>query len=312
MQREVLHLFLLRSRHLAHSPNTIRTYKERLEPFLWWLDSENLTLDTVGKEHLQAYLARGTVCDETRNGWLRVFRTFFAFLHSESIITHNPARGILVRRVPQKVRQIPSPQELDKLLRSFPDGKSPFCTRRNVLITTLLLDTGVRVSEGLGLRMEDIDLAERRVHISHETAKGRKARVVPMSYDVARMLTVYIVKDRPKWVFARGIDVPQLFVGEEGALTVRAYRQALRRASERSGVKISPHGLRHAHATLWLEEGGDLATLQAQLGHSNIATTSLYLHPSFANMRQKNDEFSPLAQMRRAKLPPMKRRKKPS
>ena len=307
MLQEALALFLRRADELSLTDNTKRHYRTRLGPFLRFLSQRGKEVDTATRDDIQAFLGRTEsldgrhrpVGDDCRNTDLRMLRTFFGYLREEGYIQESPVSRIKFRRTPKRDKALPSVQQLDTLLDSFPSGKSKFLAFRSRVLCMLLIDTGVRIHEAVTLTVGDVDLQEGRVHVKPEVGKGRKERHVPLSTFILKDLTRYILKERPVWMKKRGMVTDALWIGEEGPLTAEAFRQSLRRASQRSGVKTTPHGLRHLKATMYLANGGDLASLQAILGHSSIETTSRYLHLAFGTLKEKNELYSPLAQMKK-------------
>lgn len=317
MLNEALSLFMQRAEELSLTENTKRHYSSRLAPFLRFLRERGKEVDTATRDDIQAFLGRTEsldgrhrhVGDESRNTDLRLLRTFYGYLKEEGYIEVNPVARVKYRRVAKKDKAMPTLQQLEALLQAFSTEKSPFMAFRSRVLTMLLIDSGLRIKEAVSLTVNDVDLQECRIHVLPEVGKGRKERHVPLSSFIIKDLTRYIFRERPMWMKKRDMTTNALWIGEEGPLTTSAYRQALRRASQRSGVKITPHGLRHLKATMYLSNGGDLASLQAILGHSSIETTSRYLHLAFSTLRDKNELYSPLAGMKPPKLASPTKRK---
>ncbi len=282
-------LFLVRCRQAGHSPATLVTYDKTLRQFSEYLKSQG----TESADKVTAAQVYGFVDSEpgrtvaTVNSYIRRLKTLFRFLSEEGYVT--TVLKLRMRKEWPRVRQFPSPKDFSKLLSSFPDGKSPFITCRNQFLTRFLADTGLRIGEACALTLEDVDLRARAVLV--RKGKGNKSRLVALSSTLLPDLVRYL---RERGMHTKD-DNPYVFPGERSQdMTVHAYQQALRRACLRSGVKISPHGLRHYHGTMWAEAGGDLVTLQHQLGHESLSTTARYLHESFDSARAKHDEFTPV------------------
>jgi site-specific recombinase XerD len=131
--------------------------------------------------------------------------------------------------------------------------------------------------------VEDVELNERSGWVLVRRGKGLKERHVPLSKEARKALGAYLEK-RPWWT-----EEAALFVTRTGQrMDVRAVQRMVEAATQRAGIakRVTPHVLRHTFATRFLRRGGDLATLQAILGHANLATTARYLHPDAARVQE--------------------------
>jgi len=249
------------------SSETIREYIGAVERFARYFGKPP---DQLGPDHIRQYqahllherkLAAGTVVAQTAG--LRFFfvRTLKRRFPPDSI----PYPKYTKHRVPQVL----SPEEVAQLI----DAASNLQARA-ILVT--LYSTGMRRSELVRLRVEDIDSKRMVVHI--RKGKGGKDRDVPLCPKLLETLREYWRWKKPKtWLFPRGIakrgDAP---------LTSKAVWYAVTEAARHAGLKkrVAPHMLRHSFATHLLENGADLPTIQILLGHADLEATSIYLHLS--------------------------------
>ena len=163
--------------------------------------------------------------------------------------------------------------------------------RRDVAMLMLLMDTGVRVSEAVGLDVADVNLAQRTAQL--RVTKGKRERTVFFSPQTALALTRYLGRRRK--------DDGKLFmpIRQHASLTritTGAFRERLEKLAIAAGIdpkRVHPHAFRHTMATNYLREGGDPASLQAMLGHSDVSTTVRnYAHLVTADLQKKHDQFS--------------------
>jgi integrase/recombinase XerD len=153
--------------------------------------------------------------------------------------------------------------------------------------------TGLRVSELVGLRLNDIDL-EGRVLLAR--GKGSKERMVPIGAPAAEAVKAYLSTSRERLL--KGRRSRELFVTPRGArLTRQGFAKLLGRHARAAGIgrRISPHKLRHSFATHLLEGGADLRAVQAMLGHADISTTQVYTHVDRTHVRRLHERFHPRA-----------------
>jgi integrase/recombinase XerD len=217
-------------------------------------------------------------------------RGFYRFLVVSGRRQDNPAGDLRAPRAWKTLPKFLSIDEVDRLLQS-PDTTEPRGLRDRALIE-LLYATGLRVSEMVNLRQQDLNLESGYLTC---TGKGRKQRLVPVGDEAAAWLTRYLQEGRPALLKRRAS--PRLFVNARGgaALTRVGFWKILKTYGKRAGVtsSISPHVLRHSFATHLLERGADLRAIQMMLGHSDLSTTQIYTHVLEARLRAVYDKFHP-------------------
>ena len=199
-------------------------------------------------------------------------RGLHRFLLEEGLVAADVAA---TTRPPKQPARLPKAIPLGQVeaLLAATDGEEPERVRDKALLE-LLYATGARVSEAVGLNVDDVVDGD----VVRLLGKGSKQRIVPLGSYARRALDAYLVRARP--VFSvRGGSTPALFLGSRGArLSRQSAWLVLQAAAERAdlGVDVSPHTLRHSFATHLLEGGADVRVVQELLGHSSVATTQLY------------------------------------
>jgi len=263
---------------------TRRRYADALADFHRWYvgtygeEPDALLLTREEAREYRAYLSgtRGLKAS-TVNGRLAALRSLIRF-HGRTL----RVRG--VRRVEAPVEALTG-RELGRLLAALEGPR--WLDKRNVALVSLLARAGLRVSEALALRLDDVELNARSGSVLIRRGKGLKERQVPLSAEARRALREYL-EVRP----AARTDV--LFLSRTlEPLGARDAQRMIAEAARRAGLRkrVTPHVLRHTFATRFLRQGGDLATLAHILGHANIATTSRYLHPDAVRMQEMVEEL---------------------
>jgi integrase/recombinase XerD len=241
---------------------------------------EQIVRHLMGQGRSPRSVARAVAC----------FRSFYRFLVVSGHRPDDPAGDLRAPRAWKTLPKFLSSEEVDRLLQS-PDTTQPRGVRDRALIE-LLYATGLRVSEMVNLRQQDLNLESGYLTC---TGKGRKQRLVPVGDEAAAWLTRYLREARPALLRKR--SSPRLFVNARGgaALTRVGFWKILKDYGKRAGVgsRLSPHVLRHSFATHLLERGADLRAIQMMLGHSDLSTTQIYTHVLEARLRAVYDRFHP-------------------
>ncbi len=225
---------------------------------------------------------------------LASLRSFFQYLEREGVVDVNPARMVAT---PRKEKHLPTVLPVDEL---FALLDSPFpetaLGRRNKAILELFYASGIRLSELVGLNLEDINLRDRSVRVM---GKGRKQRVVPIHARSAHALADYLPDRRNLRKQRIDRDGEQaVFLSNQGRrISARQVQKMLDKRINECAIsrKISPHVLRHSIATHLLDSGMDLRTIQELLGHQNLSTTQKYTHRSVEELAKVYDSAHPRA-----------------
>lgn len=226
---------------------------------------------------------------------LAAVRSLFRFLKQEGMIAANPTVSL---RSTSRARRLPktlSPEEVTRLL-DLPPRPLPEDHRDRAMVEVLYA-AGVRVSELISLRIDQCNLDVGYVGI---TGKGDKQRVVPIGRPAIEALQAYLLAARPALLKQRSSRF--VFVSRRGTpLTRQAFWKLLRARAHRAGIKRipSPHMLRHSFATHLLQRGADLRSVQAMLGHADIATTQIYTHVDSSQLKKVHTACFPRNRSRR-------------
>ncbi|RJL24744.1 site-specific tyrosine recombinase XerD [Bailinhaonella thermotolerans] len=210
-------------------------------------------------------------------------RGLHRFALREGLAEHDPAHQV---RPPQPPRRLPkaiSVEEVERLLAVAGPPDSPLGLRDRALFE-LLYGTGARISEAVGLAVDDVDFEENVVRLH---GKGGKDRVVPLGRYARAALEAYTVRARPL-LAAHGRGTSALFLNARGGrLTRQGAWDLLRGAAERAGLpSVSPHTLRHSFATHLLDGGADVRVVQELLGHASVTTTQVYTLVTVDRLRE--------------------------
>jgi integrase/recombinase XerD len=225
---------------------------------------------------------------------LAAVRSFHRFLHLEGEAGDEPSAGAVRPKVP---RALPSPlsvEEVARVLAAVDEGTVAGMRDRAALET--LYGAGFRISELVGLDVDDLDLDEGSVRV---VGKGDKQRVVPLGRYARDALAAYLTRSRP--ALATGRSRAALFLNQRGGrLTRHGCARILRRHVQRAGLarRVTPHTLRHSFATHLLEGGADVRVVQELLGHASLTTTQIYTLVSEEHLREVYFSAHPRARRR--------------
>jgi integrase/recombinase XerD len=214
------------------------------------------------------------VAAATQQRKVACLRSFYGHLHRSGVIERNPAGELRGPRLEHRHPQSGSPEDIERLL-AQPRGTSPAALRDRALLE-LLYACGLRASEAIALEVRHLDL---EAAVLRADASGPRERVVPVAGRALTAIRAYLERGRPLLVAPR--RQPRVFVNWRGnALTRQGLYKIVQRHAHTAGLteRISPRTLRHACAAHLLAGGGEMRSLQAMLGHTDIATTQLYAH----------------------------------
>ncbi|BBX73591.1 site-specific tyrosine recombinase XerD [Mycobacterium shinjukuense] len=268
--------------------NTLSSYRRDLRRYLRHLAERGINdLAKVGEDDVSEFLValrRGVPeCGAPALSAVSAARALIAvrglhrFAAAEGLAERDVARAV---RPPTPGRRLPKSLTIDEVLALLEGagGDSPAdgpLTLRNRALLELLYSTGSRISEAVGLDIDDIDTASRSVLLR---GKGGKQRLVPVGRPAVYALDAYLVRGRAD-LARRGRGTPAIFLNVRGGrLSRQSAWQVLRDAAERAGITsgVSPHMLRHSFATHLLEGGADVRVVQELLGHASVTTTQIY------------------------------------
>lgn len=292
-QTERFLLYLAAERGLsAHYRTSVR---QSLTHFRKWLESRELTLNGVTDALLVEYhhdlLAEGHAASSSRVMMVHL-RIFFRYLAAQHVLPCNPAALVQGGRMSMHVPQTLSDTAVAELLESIDPAELPYGARDRAILE-MLYGSGLRVSELVSMRPEQVDWDEGFVRV---TGKGGKTRYVPLGGEAAKALRHYREAARPLLV-REGKPLPKaLFLSKLGGpLTRERIRQIIKARAQEAGIgeNVFPHIMRHSFATHLLENGADLRVIQDMLGHSDLATTQIYTHVEQKRLVKLHRTFHP-------------------
>lgn len=276
------------------SPNTLSAYRRDLTGFQSFLSERDLALDQVTVPDLSRYmlaLGRHGLGPRSVARHLSAVRGFYRFLLREGTLSRDPTEYLETPRPPRRLPRAISLEEVAALLEA-PDTRMPMGLRDRAILE-LLYATGMRASECISLRIEDVNFSAGYVIC---TGKGSRQRLVPVGAQALAWVNRFLKTGRP--LFAKRTDPGILFLNRRGrALSRQALWGILKKASRhtRGRSAISPHTLRHSFASHLLERGADLRSVQAMLGHADISTTQIYTYLPSAAVKAMYEKFHPRA-----------------
>ena len=281
----------------GHSSHTVSAYGRDLGQFLRWLETRQI----AAWSDIDIHCVRAFITERHRAGSsgtslaraLSSLRAWFRHLAARGLMVANPAQGL---RPPKSPRRLPRTLDVDQVQHVLEQHAQGVLALRDQAMWETLYSCGLRVSELVGLSLEDVDLRSGEARV---LGKGQKQRVVPIGRFAIDLLQ--------RWLAQRGTllkgDECALFVNHRGQrLTTRGVQKRLATWCLAHGIDIHlhPHMLRHSFASHLLESSGDLRAVQELLGHANISTTQIYTHLDFQRLAKVYDEAHPRARRRPA------------
>ncbi|TKB68623.1 MAG: tyrosine recombinase XerC [Nitrospira sp.] len=282
------------------SQETIRSYRSDLHQLVRFLqptkeDTTPIHIDTVTSDNIRAHLHRLDHQGEKASSLARklaCLRSFFRFLVREGQLSKNPTENLRSPKLPKPLPRVLTKDDAAALM-EFPSGQSPLTLRDRALLETLY-STGARVSEVVGINLDDLNETDGSVCLS---GKGRKERMVPIGDLALHAIREYRTSLKP---MARSgqLQAPMFLNHRGGRITTRSVARMVARYSSRlvSGA-VSPHALRHSYATHLLDEGADLRSIQEMLGHASLSTTQKYTHLAMDQLLTVYDSAHPRARV---------------
>lgn len=269
------------------SAHTVSAYRRDLDGYLRWLDEAGIQ-DTVAVSGavIARFVAERAAGDPppAATSLARLqssVRGLHRFLVREGIESEDPSGRLRPPKTPQRLPKALTIEQVERLL-TAPSADEPLGIRDRALLE-LLYATGARVSEAVGLDVDDLSHGD----VLRLRGKGDKERIVPVGSFARAAVEAYLTRVRPA-LAARGKASARLFLGARGApLSRQSAWLIIRDAAEGAHIAahVSPHTLRHSFATHLLQGGADVRVVQELLGHASVATTQIYTHVSVDTLR---------------------------
>lgn len=263
---------------------TIKNYEIDLRNFQDYLENNNLDYASLSKDDIRKYLKFLDDCSYKNTSisrHLSTLRSFYSFLLQNNIVDKNIFKTISSPKKEKKLPNVLQYSEIEKLLDCC-DLNEPLEVR-NRLIIEILYDCGIRVSELVNIKIDDLNLNNKEIRV---LGKGRKERIVYFGDYTKDSILNYLENVRP--LLSKSNQNNYLILNHLGnKISDRGVRLIIDKLITKSAIKhkISPHSLRHTFATHLLNEGADLKSVQELLGHESISTTQIYTHISNERLR---------------------------
>lgn len=283
--------FILEQRVRGNSSATVSYYKNVLSYFSEFsgnVDVTELTLKLCREYYL--YLADDEINSVSVQSYVRGLRAFLRWLYDNEYIEQNICSKFKLPKATRKVIDVLTEEEIRLLFDSIPGDH--FLAARNRLIIALMLDCGLRLHEVVTLTVSSVHLKDRYIIV--QQGKGDKQRVVPFGTFTGRLIERYLkLSSNALPREALIIKVSDYEIYEP--ITDTTIKQLFRKLKIRTGIqRLKPHLLRHTFATRYLENGGNIYSLQAILGHTSLEMVKRYLHLANTRIRRDFSRFSPL------------------
>ena len=283
--------------HLAvergSSANTLSSYRRDLRRYAEYLAGAGISsLGAVDATTVSAFLAALREGDadhpplsaSSSARAVVAVRGLHKFGYADGQLATDVARAVKPPAPPRRLPKAISVEDTERLLEAADFDQTPLSVRDRALLE-VLYGTGARISEAVGLDIDDLDLAGRAVLLR---GKGGKQRLVPLGSYAAKALEAYLVRVRPELV-RQGRGTPKVFLNSRGGpLSRQSAWTVLRNAADKAGLStdISPHTLRHSFATHLMEGGADVRVVQELLGHASVTTTQIYTLVTVDQLRE--------------------------
>ena len=273
----------------GYSSNTIESYRNDLEKFVKFYSNKNIK--DITNEDLKKYikyLNEEGLNEKSISRNVSCLKSFYKFLVIEKFITNNVSDSLFLPKIRKALPNVLTEEEVLKLLDI--ELITPF-DYRNKAMLELMYATGLRVSELVKVKLQDIDFND---DIIRTFGKGSKERIIPIGEYAKEYLKKYIELYRSLLLIKGNSDY--VFINNHGSnMTRQGFFKIIKKIAKEKDIKseISPHTLRHSFASHLLKYGADLRTIQELLGHSDISTTQIYTHISHEELKKNYEEYHP-------------------
>ncbi len=274
------------------SLNTVLAYDQELNKFRDYLLKKKLDHYTITENEGVDFIKEESIKGNsfaTQAHLLSALKTFYKYLTMEEKMDYNPFNTI---DAPQQLKSLPRYLTIAQVaeLLETPDLSSPV-GQRDKAILELMYATGMRISETINLKLENVYLQDGFIRV---LGKGKKERVIPFGAEAAKYLSLYLETARPKLLKNKPTTI--IFLNRRGTMLDRtSLWKVIKEYGQKVGVYsiLTPHVLRHSFATHLLEQGADLRSIQMMLGHASISTTEIYTFVAKKRVKEAYDQFHP-------------------
>lgn len=284
--------FLVAEKRLA--ANTVEAYGRDIIKFVGFIEQDNFKKNIIACTHTDLVMflhaqKNDGLCARSLARLVSSVKAFYNFMVADGLLDHNPLESLETPRIRGKLPEVLSQDEVKALI-TAPDTETTLGMRDRTLFE-ILYATGLRVSELVSLRLENINVQAGFLIV---IGKGSKERVIPVGEEALTWIRRYVSDARARLL--GGIASSRLFVNRQGrALSRQGFWKIVKKYCLQAGIKrrISPHTLRHSFATHLLEGGADLRSIQMMLGHADISTTQVYTHIASDSLKKLHERYHP-------------------
>ena len=283
----------------AYSPHTVTSYGNDLREFEAYLANTENVLKT---HEADADLIRGWAMElmaagrsaTTVNRKLSSLRTYYKYLLKKGAIAVSPMQSVHGPKKKKPLPQFVRESDMERLLDDTLTDDS-WQGRREHVIIQLFYETGIRLSELVGLNVGDVDLVRKTIKV---TGKRNKQRIIPIGDSLAQNLKAYVEEKDVEFGLSSTLNPQPLFITDKGARVYPAWVYRLVRKNLSQVVtlkKRSPHVLRHTFATAMLNGDAELEAVKELMGHESVSTTQIYTHTTFEELKKAYSKAHPRA-----------------
>ena len=276
-----------------YSSNTIRAYKNDLLLFIKFIEKESInSLDEISKQHIHQflyYLSIKKYSERSVSRKLATIKSFFNYLIKSKDLKKNVIKSVSAPKISKKLPVFLTQDKMSLIL-ELPKANN-LEEARNLLILELFYSTGVRISELVKMKIEDINFDENSINV---LGKGNKKRLVIMGNYAKKRLIDFLNYQN---LINKGYIFKNLRKSTKKYISERTVFNIVKKYVEKvtHNQKISPHSLRHTFATHLLNNGADLMSLKELLGHSDLSSTQIYTHVNIKQMKKAFKKAHPQA-----------------
>lgn len=273
-----------------YSNETIDSYMNDLYKYYEYIKQKNLKIDNIKRKDIMEYtkyLRQKQLSTNSINHNISVLRTFYKFLVVSNRFVTDPIDYLEVPKLRKTLPKVLSYEEVQSLLDIDLTNKYSY---RNKAMLELMYATGLRVSELVNLKVNDIDL---EMDLIRTIGKGSKERIIPIGDYAVYFIKLYINEYR-KQLLKENTDY--VFLNNHGKrLSRQSFYKLVKELAIKKNIKteFSPHTLRHSFATHLLDRGADIVSIKEMLGHSSLSTTQIYTHISNQKLKDEYGKFHP-------------------
>ncbi len=271
-----------------YSTHTIIAYSTDLEQFCSFepLNKDQQNLISVNSKTIRNWvvsLIENGISHRSVHRKITSLKSFYRFLQRKGLVKSNPAGKVVIPGLEKRLPEFVSQKNINVYLDNSLKIEESFQMFRDVLILEMFYDTGIRLSELIGIQDKDFDHQNLSLKV---TGKRNKQRIIPVSIALSKIVKQF---KEVKKEFLNGADSIYLFVNDKGEklypmFVYRIVKQHL--SAITTANKRSPHVLRHSFATHMLNNGADINSIKEILGHANLAATQIYTHTTFEKLKE--------------------------